>query len=95
MSEKMQLVIDGDSVAFKQSAGFEFRLNLSEFPDLVKAHLAKVKPTANTKSTQACESLGAEVLEKDFEWEFLKPFIRDVCRWGGFALIYAKVLNEK
>lgn len=78
----MQLVVDEDS------AVFERRFKLADFPDLVRAHLKNVPNTAEW------EQLGQTVLDSEFEFEGLKKFIRNVCYWGGFAGVGGRVIKN-
>jgi hypothetical protein len=62
-------------------------LNL-RFGDLVSRHLA------NVAQTEKLEADGRKLLTNGFEPQSLELFIRDVCKWGGYAGIAGRVLRR-
>lgn len=64
------------------------RLPIQQVPHLVELHLAKVE------GTQALEASGLLLRGAGFDSERLPEFIREVCKWGGYAGIAGRVLKN-
>ena len=70
------------------SAIFGYSLPLDRMPDLMSAFLRKYPDTVNV------EILGRELAQGDYEQSAIPGFINAVCRWGDYAGIAARVLNQ-
>jgi hypothetical protein len=64
------------------------RIPFAIFPQWHAYHLHTVA------NTQLLELAGANLLAAGFIFPQLAQFIRDVCRWGGYAGIAGRVLNQ-
>jgi hypothetical protein len=62
----------------------------NEFPRLLSAHLARNKNTASLETR-------GQLLRttKTLNWDEVKTFIREVCRWGDYAAIADRVLDKE
>jgi hypothetical protein len=78
----VKLTIQGDTVSF------ETKITLTDFPQLVTAHLRQYL------NTRQLEELGQELLASGFSDEILEPFIRRVCYWGGYSGIAGRVFKR-
>ncbi len=67
---------------------FRFSLSVQDFPDLLQRHRARY-PT-----TPAVENLGVTLIANAFEADASTEFVKEVCRWGGYAGIGGRVLNQ-
>jgi hypothetical protein len=61
---------------------------LSAFPGLVEEH------PRHYNATPPVEALGQELLRSDMSPALLPPFIREVCRWGGYSGVAGRVLKQ-
>lgn len=62
----------------------------TEFPRLLRAHLARNRNTAGLETR-------GQLLRttQPLNWDEVKTFIREVCRWGDYAAIADRVLDEE
>ena len=65
-------------------------LSLSNFPYFLKRWLDKW----GSEDTKELEIQGINLIAVDFAEEDLRYFIRQVCRWGNYAGIGGRVLNQ-
>jgi ACT domain-containing protein len=70
------------------TALFGLQVSLDQFPRLVELHLKNV---ANTRELEAeAESL----IAGHFVDSNVSEFVKNVCKWGGGARVYGRVLRE-
>lgn len=65
-------------------------LRLSDFPNFLNSWLVKW----GAEETEYLEMQGIHLTAFDFPEEDLKNFIKKVCRWGNYAGIGGRVLNQ-
>lgn len=79
----MPFEITEESVRIRESV-----VPFDDFGNLVERHLRRYRGTL-TLERQATELMAANIPA-----EGLEQFIREVCRWGGYAGIGARVIND-
>ena len=64
------------------------RFILNEFPRLMEQHIQDFPGTLDL------ENEASELINSDFDSQRLETYIRNVCRWGNFAGIAGRVINN-
>jgi hypothetical protein len=65
-------------------------LRLSDFPYFLKCFL----DNWGSEDTKEREIQGNQLIAVDFMEQHLKNFIREVCRWGNYAGIAGRIINQ-